>query len=113
MLNQAILILFAGGTFLTLGDITAKKWVELSDGRFSVATPYYVLSLAFYCVGVTLFAFTLKQKNIAIATVILIFFNVLTVSIAGYLLFNEKFSALQILGIAIGFSAVVILEIAE
>lgn len=105
-------MLFVGGVFLTLGDIWAKKWVLLSDGKFSIATGYYLVSLLFYGVGLTLFAFSLKHKNLAVATVIIIFFNIVTVLIAGYFLFDEKFSTLKIIGIVVGFISVVLLEIA-
>lgn len=113
MIDQVILTLFVGGIFLTLGDLTAKKWIESSGGSFLVATPYYLLSLVFYCIGVTLFAFSLRYKNLAAATILLIFFNVLTVALAGYFFYNEKFSLLQIFGICVGILSVVILELAE
>jgi multidrug transporter EmrE-like cation transporter len=109
---QLILLLLVGGTFLTAGDITAQKWMGLSGGNFSISTHYYLLSLLFYAAGVTLFALSLKHKSIAIATIILIFFNLLTVAIVGYYFFDQKLSMLQMLGIAVGFLSVVILEIA-
>lgn len=112
MAYQVLILLLIGGTSLTVGDITAKKWIQLSGGDFSVSTYWYLLSLLFYAIGVTLFAFSLKHKSIAVATIILVFCNLLTVAIIGHYFFNEKLSLLQIAGIAIGFLSVILLELA-
>ncbi len=112
MAYKVILLLLVGGTSLTAGDITAKKWMQLSGGSFSVSIHWYLLSLFFYAIGVTLFALSLKHKSIAIATIILVFFNLLTVAIVGYYYFGEKLTILQIIGILIGFVSMAILEIA-
>jgi len=112
MAYQVILLLLIGGVSLTAGDITAKKWMQLSGGNFSISLHWYLLSLFFYAIGVTLFALSLKHKSLAIATIILVFFNLLTVAIIGHYYFDEKLSALQIVGIMIGFASVVLLEIA-
>lgn len=109
--TSILTLLFTGGIFLTFGDISMKKWMTISSGSFSTNYSYYIIGMIFYAVGLTLFAFSLKHKNLAIATIILVFFNIFSISIVGYLFFGEKFSLTQIIGILAGLLSVTLLEI--
>lgn len=110
--NISILgLLFVGGTFLTIGDVSMKKWMLTYSENFFTDHLYYIVGMIFYISGLTMFAFTLKHKNLAIATIMLVFFNVFTISIVGYFFFGERFSVTQIVGILVGLLSVTLLEI--
>lgn len=99
------IILFIGGSVLTVGDIVMKKWV-VDNNSF-----LFIIGLAIYLVGLVFLAFSFKYKNIAVASVLLVIFNVLSLLFVSWFYFREKISLLQLAGIALALIAVVILEI--
>jgi len=105
-MDKAIIILFLGGSILTIGDIVMKKWV-LSN---SLGT--FILGLSIYLIGLVFLAFSFKFKNIAVASTIFVIFNVVTLSLVSFFYFKEVISPLQILGIFIGIIAIIVLELA-
>ena len=109
-MNIELIFLIVGGTFLTFGDLLMKQWVKVTSGDYFLSL-YYILGMVFYISGLTLYAYTLKSKNIAIATTILIIFNLITVYCAGYFFFNEKYNWYQLLGICIGIISIFFLEL--
>lgn len=100
-----LIILFVGGIILTIGDIVMKKWVSTS--HFS----YYMIGLFIYLIGLNFLAFSFKYKNIAVASVIFVLFNVITLSIVSWLYFKETLNTMQLIGIVVGLIAVVMLEL--
>lgn len=105
-MNTAILLLFIGGTVLTLGDITMKKWVNTNSHTF------YIAGLIVWLVGLMFLAQSFKYKNMAVASTIFVIFNVVTLSIVSWLYFKETLSTFQILGVIIGLVAIIVMEIA-
>jgi multidrug transporter EmrE-like cation transporter len=100
-------LLFTGGIILTIGDIAMKKWV--SDQNPNV----YVFGLVIYLIGLNFLAQSFKYKNIAVASVIFVIFNVVTLSIVSWIFFKEKLSPLQIGGMFIGLASIITLEFAS
>jgi multidrug transporter EmrE-like cation transporter len=105
-MNIAFILLLIGGIILTVGDILMKKWVSSNNYVF------YIVGMIVYLVGMNFLAQSFKYKNIAVASVIFVIFNVVTLSIVSWLYFKETLSALQIVGIVVGLCSVILLEMA-
>lgn len=105
-MSLAIILLLIGGLILTIGDIFMKKWVGNNSYLF------YIIGLAIWLVGLNFLAQSFKFKNIAVASVIFVIFNAITISLVSWFYFKETLSPLQIFGIILGIMAVVILELA-
>ena len=101
----ALFLLFLGGVILTAGDILMKKWVGSSSYLF------YFLGLGTYLVGLNFLAQSFKYKNIAVASVIFVIFNVVTLSLVSWLYFKETLSPMEITGLVVGLISIVILEL--
>jgi len=101
-----LLLLFTGGSILTIGDIVMKKWVANNNGWL------FVIGLGIYLVGTVFLAYTFKYKNIAVATVIFVVFNIITLSMVSWFYFKETLSVFQMIGIALGIISVIFLELA-
>ncbi len=99
-----IILLFAGGVILTLGDILMKKWVNTSSVYF------YLIGLLVYLIGLNFLAVSFRYKNIAVASTILVVFNVITLSIVSWFYFRETLTTYQIIGILLGLSSIFFLE---
>ena len=84
-----------------------KKWVSSNSYLF------YFIGLGIYLVGLNFLAQSFKFKNIAIASVIFVIFNVVTLSVVSWLYFKESLSPLQIFGITTGIASIVIMEFAK
>jgi multidrug transporter EmrE-like cation transporter len=100
------LLLFIGGLVLTVGDITMKRWVENNNWLV------FASGLLVYLVGSCFLAFSFKYENIAVASVIYVLFNIITLSLVSWLYFKEALSPTQIVGIALGLGVVAFLELA-
>jgi multidrug transporter EmrE-like cation transporter len=105
-MNIALILLFIGGVILTFGDIIMKRWVTTNNYWL------YISGLAIYLVGLNFLAQSFRYKNIAVASVILVIFNVAILALVSWLYFKEALSLMQILGIVLGIAAIVILEFA-
>lgn len=101
-----IVLLFVGGVVLTVGDVVMKKWVNQSGWHL------YFAGLMIYFVGLNFLAYSFKYKNIGVASLIFVLFNIVTLCFVSWVYFKETLSLLQILGIVIGLISVVILELA-
>lgn len=82
-----------------------KKWVGNNNAVF------YIVGIIIYLVGLNFLAQTFKYKNIAVASVILVIFNVVILAIVSWLYFKETLNTYQIIGIILGLASVVFLEI--
>ena len=105
MANIAMILLLAGGIILTVGDFLMKKWVNTNSYLF------YIIGMAVYLIGLNFLAQSFKFENIAVASVIFVIFNVVTLSLVSWFYFKETLSNLQIAGIVVGLIAVVLLEL--
>lgn len=72
---------------------------------------FYAAGLATYLIGLIFLAQSYKFKNIAIASIIFVIFNIATLSFVSWIYFKETLSPLQIIGIILGIIAVVLLEL--
>jgi multidrug transporter EmrE-like cation transporter len=106
MMNIAIILLLVGGLILTIGDIFMKKWVVSNNAYI------YLTGMAVYLIGLNFLAQSFRFKNIAVASVIFVIFNVVTLSIVSWFYFKETLSPLQIIGMVIGIISIVVLELA-
>jgi multidrug transporter EmrE-like cation transporter len=103
----ALILLACGGLVLTVGDLFMKKWVVTSS-------PYvYIVGMIFYIIGLNCLAFSFKYKNIAVASVIFVLINIITLLLFSYFYFKERLGGFEIAGILLGIVAIVMLELAE
>ena len=101
-----LFLLLIGGIILTIGDLIMKEWVVKNRNWF------YVLGILIYVVGLNFLAWSFKYKNIAIASVIFVIFNVITLTLVSWIVFKEKLTPLEIAGLLMGLFSIVILELA-
>ena len=101
-----LFILFIGGLILTAGDIVMKKWV------LSSAPPTYLLGMVLYIIGLNFLAYSFRFKDIAVASVLFIIFNVITLTIAGWLFFDENITILKLVGLSLALFSIVLLDLA-
>lgn len=99
-----LILLIIWGVVLTIGDLIMKKWV-ISD-----TTWLFILGIIVYTIGMCMMAVTFKYKNIAVASIMIVIFNVIFLSIISWLYFKEPLSYMQIFAIFLGLMSVVILE---
>ncbi|MFA6190380.1 MAG: hypothetical protein WC711_02595 [Candidatus Staskawiczbacteria bacterium] len=98
-----IYLLLAGGIALTIGDLIAGKYIK------SKTKLLYLSVMVFYIIGLTFLIFSYKFENIAVASITLEIFNILTLTIAGKFLFKENITKTELCGIIVGLIAVIIL----
>ena len=103
----AIAYLILGGSVLTIGDIVFKSYA------LSPKTHLYIWGLVIYLGGLMLLVQSFKTENIAVASAIFVMVNVLTLSLVSWFYFGEKLSPLQMLGIALSFVAIGLLELGK
>ena len=82
-----------------------KKWVGTNNYLF------YALGMLIYIIGLNFLAQSFKYENIAVASVIFVLFNIITLSIFSWIYFKEALSIAQIIGIILGLASVVFLEL--
>jgi len=99
------IILAAGGLILTLGDVLMKKWVVSSNNWV------YLGGLSIWIIGLNFLAMSFKYKNIAVASTILVLINVIALAIVSWLVFEEKLTLHEMVGIVVGLIAIIILEL--
>lgn len=104
---MGLFLLFVGGIILTVGDIVSKVWVEKGNMWF------YWIGLTIYMIGMNFLMQSFKFKNIAVASMIFVLFNIITLSLISWFYFKEKLSVIEIIGICLGLASVIILEIKE
>lgn len=103
----ALILLATGGLILTGGDLFMKQWV--TTNKPSV----YIFGMILYIIGLNFLAFSFKYKNIAIASVIFVLVNILTLIAFSYFYWHEKLSGLEVVGLTLGIIAIVLLELAD
>jgi len=104
-MNVGLLLVLIGGLILTIGDIVFKKWAISGDWKT------FLFGLSIWTIGLVFLAFSFKYKNIAIASLIFSLSNVILLTLISYFYFNESITALQFIGIILGITAVVLLEL--
>ena len=94
-MNKFLLFVSLVALFDLAGSMLAKMWVIKSQPTYLIGTVLSFAATGFF------FAKSLKFKELAIANIIWIALSIVIVAIAGYFLFNEKLSLIQILGMLI------------
>lgn len=102
--HWALCLLTFGGITLTLGDIVMKKWILSGQHH------YYIFGLVIWIIGLNFLAFYFKYKNIAVASIIFVILNSVTLLIASYYLYREKISYQEIVGIVLGLTEIAFLS---
>jgi len=104
MKHTGLFLVAIAGLFATVGDLFMKKWV--------VTNVKYLLVLGFciWSIGGIFLAFSFKHKNIAVASLMMILFNITALAIVSWIYFKEPLSGYQITGLTLGLLAVVLLE---
>ena len=88
-----------------VGDILFKEWT-IKDNKL-----FLILGIIAYMIATTFWAFSLKFQTLSKAVVI---FGVLTVIIGvivGVLLYKEPLTILNIIGVILGLTSIILLEI--
>jgi multidrug transporter EmrE-like cation transporter len=106
-MNYALILTFGGGLLLTGGDLFMKEWIAKSDWR------WFGVGLAFYFAGSVTVAFSFRYENIAIASLMLVVFNVVTLLLISWLVFHENLSPARLAAMAVALLAVAVLEVAK
>ena len=100
-------LVIVGGIVLTVGDLFMKKWVV--SGGFNL----YAAGLAIYLIGMMFLAQSFKYRNIGVASIMLVIFNITTLSLVSWFYFREKLSLLEIGGLILGIVAVCMMELGK
>ena len=93
-----------GGLLLTVGDIIFKFWTERPQW------PLYGAGILVYIVGLMCFVQSFKSQNIAVASVLLVVFNVVSLALVSWICFNQKLNPQQMCGIGLAFGAFLLLR---
>ncbi len=99
-----ILLLAAGGILLTVGDIILKKWVVNSSWNL------YLAGLFVWLIALNALAYSFKFQNIAVASMLIVIFNVATLAVVSAYYFGEPLSNKQLFGLLLGLASVALLE---
>ena len=101
----AIVLIFVGGLVLTVGDLIMKRWV--GNGSLSL----YFLGLGVYLIGMVFLSQSFRFKNIAVASLMLVLFNIISLLLVSWFIYQEKLSLIQIIGVLLGLISIIILEL--
>ena len=102
---MGLTLIIVGGIILTCGDIIMKNWT-ITNSNLT-----FINGILVWLLGLVLLAFSFKYKDIAVASMIFVIANIITLAIVNWGYYNESLSLLKVVGILIGFVAVVILEL--
>lgn len=105
-MHYGILLIFVAGLFLTAGDLILRSWVAEPD-----TWRLYVLGVVLYFIALNFLARSYRFENIAIASVIMEVFNLVTYLAISYWKFGDTLSRLEITGIILGIAAIACFEL--
>lgn len=106
-MHHWFLLLLIAGILLTVGDLVLNAWVGSGD-----SWKLYTIGILFYFIALNFLARSYKFENIAVASVIMEIFNLVTYLAISYWKFGETISRLEILGIILGIAAITCFELA-
>jgi multidrug transporter EmrE-like cation transporter len=105
MFNQALIFISAGAIFDTFGDLFMKNWV------LTQSKTCFVCGMGFYIIGLSFLAYSFTFKNIVVASVLFLVFNILLLSLINWLYYNEALSLKDIIAMFLGLIAVIMFEL--
>ena len=82
-----------------------KEWVLKNENWL------FIVGLIIYIIGLILLSFSFKYKNIAVASMVFVIFNILTLLIISWIVFGESPTYLQIFGMLLGIASIIVLEV--
>ncbi len=88
----------------TAADIIFKKWALAGRGLL------FVIGLAVYTVGTALWGLSLKYDQLSRLISVFTALNLIAVAVAGVLLFDEKLTALNKVGVILAVISVILVE---
>ena len=105
-MHYGILLIFVAGIFLTAGDLVLRSWVAEPD-----TWRLYVLGVVLYFVALNFLARSYRFENIAIASVMMEVFNIVTYLAISHWKFGDTLSRFEIMGIIFGIAAIACFEL--
>ncbi len=106
-MHDWFLLLLIAGILLTVGDLVLNAWVDSGN-----SWKLYTIGIVFYFLALNFLARSYKFENIAVASVIMEIFNLVTYLAVSYWKFGETISRLEILWIIFGILAITCFELA-
>jgi multidrug transporter EmrE-like cation transporter len=103
-MNNAITYIIAGAIFDTFGDVLMKNWV-MSSSKF-----HFISGMLFYIIGLSFLAYSFSFKNMVVASMLFLVFNVFFLSLVNWLHFNEALNSREITALMFGLIAIVLFE---
>lgn len=103
-MNNAITYIIAGAIFDTFGDVLMKNWV-MSSSKF-----HFISGMLFYIIGLSFLAYSFSFKNMVVASMLFLVFNVFFLSLVNWLHFNEALNSREIIALIFGLIAIVLFE---
>jgi multidrug transporter EmrE-like cation transporter len=100
----ALSLLLAGGIFYTAGDIYIKKWT------FTNSSFDYCLGIFIYGIGINFLAHSFKYKNMAVASLMVIIFNIVILMIFNNFYFREKLATTELVGVVLAIVSICLME---
>jgi multidrug transporter EmrE-like cation transporter len=107
MSHLPLILAIVGGLILTAGDVVLKKWITTSFSS------YYFLGIFLYLISMNILAYAYKYEDIVVASMLMVIFNIITLTLVGYFIFKENITAYEITGIILGITALIFLEIGK
>lgn len=101
---MALFLTITAGMLLTIGDIVLKQWVKHSYNSL------YIGGILLYLISMNLLAHSYKYEDIAVASMLMVVFNIITLTLVGYFLFDENITVYEVTGIALGITSIGFLE---
>ena len=101
---KGLLLVMIGGVILTVGDLIQRQWIATNK------TWMFALGLFTWFWGSVFLALSFRYKNIAVAYLLYIIFNIVTLTLVTWLLYGDKLSVKQMIGLTLGLVAVFFLE---
>lgn len=106
LMHYGILLIFIAGLLLTVGDLILRSWVDNQD-----VWRLYVFGVIFYFIALNFLARSYRFENIAIASVIMEVFNIITYLAISYWKFGDTISRLEVAGLLLGIAAITCFEL--
>lgn len=104
-MNNAITYIIAGAIFDAFGDVLMKNWV-INSSKF-----HFISGMVFYVIGLSFLAYSFTFKNMVVASVLFLVFNVLFLSLVNWLHFNETLNSREVLALSFGLVTIVLFEL--
>lgn len=100
-----IFLLLVAVTFEVVADILFKQWAIANK------TAFLLIGFALYSIGTLFWAYSLQFQQLSKSIIVFTLLNLIAVLLAGVLVFQEKLSFINIIGILLGLVSIILLEL--